>query len=100
MPAYLIARVHLRDPSYIEEYRSKTVPLIAKRGGRSLAEAVRGTDSLEPLEGDAPLPTAMFLIEFPSMEMARAFYSDPEYAPMIALRQAGADADIVLVNGL
>lgn len=100
MPAYLIARVHLRDPSYIEEYRSTTGPLIEKHGGRSLAGAVRGNDSLESLEGDASLPAAMFIIEFASMETARAFYSDPEYAPMIALRQSGADSDIVLVNGL
>ena len=100
MSAYLIARVDLRDPSYIDEYRSKTGPLIEKHGGRNLAGAVRGADSLESLEGDAPLPTAMFIIEFPSMENARAFYSDPAYAPMIALRQSGADSDIVLVNGL
>lgn len=99
MPAYLIARVDVRDPSYIDEYRSKTGPLIEKHGGRSLAGAVRGADSLESLEGNVPLPTAMFIIEFPSMDNARAFYSDPDYAPMIALRQSHADSEIVLVTG-
>lgn len=99
MPAYMIARVDLRDPSYIEEYRSKTGPLIEKHGGRVLAGAVRGADSLESLEGGVPLPTVMFVIEFPTMDKARAFYSDPDYAPMIALRQSGADSEIVLVNG-
>ncbi len=100
MAAYLIAHVEVRDPDYISEYRFKTGPLIQKHGGRNLAGAVRGTATMEALEGDGTLPTAIFVIEFPSMEKARAFYSDPEYAPMIALRQAGADTDIVLVQGL
>lgn len=100
MAAYLIARVEVRDPGYIEEYRAGTAPLIARHGGRSLVGAVRGTPDMEGLEGDAPLPTAIFVIEFPSMAEARAFYQDPDYAPMIALRQSGADSDIVLVQGL
>ncbi len=100
MPAYLIGRVELRDPGYIAEYRSKTLPLIQKYGGQNLVGAIRGTPSMEALEGDESLPTAIFVIEFPTMEKAKAFYSDPEYAPMIALRQAGSDSDLVLVQGL
>ena len=32
------------------------------------------------------------------MEQAKAWYHDPEYAPLIKLRQTGADADIVVVG--
>ena len=52
------------------------------------------------LEGGETVPTAIFVIEFPSMKQALAFYRDPDYAPMIALRQSCADSDIVLVQGL
>jgi uncharacterized protein (DUF1330 family) len=31
---------------------------------------------------------------------ARAWYNDPEYAPLITLRQTGADLDFILVEGL
>ena len=42
----------------------------------------------------------MVVIEFPSLENARAWYNDPDYAPLIKLRQTGSEAEIVLVDGL
>ena len=100
MSAYLIGRVTVRDPSYIAEYQSKTEPLIQRHNGQILVGAVGGTDSMAILEGGGTVPTAIFVIEFPSMKQAQAFYKDPDYAPMIALRQSCADSDIVLVQGL
>lgn len=35
-----------------------------------------------------------------SMDKARAWYSDPDYQPLIELRQRGADVDFVLVEEL
>ena len=43
MPAYLIGRVDLRDPGYIAEYRSKTLPLIEKYGGQTALDRIRDT---------------------------------------------------------
>jgi uncharacterized protein (DUF1330 family) len=40
----------------------------------------------------------MFLLEFPSLEQAKAWYNDPEYAHMIQLRQTGADATIIVLT--
>jgi uncharacterized protein (DUF1330 family) len=40
----------------------------------------------------------MFLLEFPSLEQAKAWYHDPEYAHMMHVRQTGADADIVVLT--
>jgi uncharacterized protein (DUF1330 family) len=40
------------------------------------------------------------VLEFPSMAQARSWYNDPEYAPLIKLRQTGADLDFILVEGL
>jgi uncharacterized protein (DUF1330 family) len=33
------------------------------------------------------------------MAALKAFYSSPEYAPLIALRQQAADGDVSLVEG-
>ena len=96
MAAYAIGRLQVRDASWREQYRAKVPALVAKHGGRYL---VRG-GAMETLEGNAPLPDGMVVVEFPSMEKARAFYHDPEYAPLIKLRQGGSDLDFVLVEGV
>ena len=54
---------------------------------------------MERLEGQRALPSVMILLEFPSLEQAKAWYNDPEYAPMIHLRQTGADAEILVIDG-
>ena len=96
MAAYLIGRLVMRDPSWIEKYRATVPSIVAKHGGRYLARGGK----METLEGSAPLPTSYVVLEFPSMDQARAFYRDPDYAPFIALRQRGSDLEMVLVEGL
>ena len=54
----------------------------------------------EVLEGQAPCRTGVVMIEFPSMEDARAWYNEPEYAPLKKLRQTGAKLDLILVESL
>jgi uncharacterized protein (DUF1330 family) len=96
MPAYVIGRVQMRDPSWVEEYGAKFRPLLKKHGGRYLVSAAK----MESLEGVTPLPSVMVVLEFPTMEQARAWYHDPEYGPLIKLRQGGSEIDLVLVEGL
>jgi uncharacterized protein (DUF1330 family) len=40
------------------------------------------------------------VIEFPSVAAAKAWYNDPEYGPMIKLRQTGSDAELMVVEGV
>jgi uncharacterized protein (DUF1330 family) len=96
MKAYAIASVQMRDNSWVQQYAAKTATLVAKHGGSYL---VRGAN-LEKLEGDATLPHVMVVIEFPGMAQARAWHTDPEYAPLIKLRQGGCDSEFILVEGL
>jgi uncharacterized protein (DUF1330 family) len=42
----------------------------------------------------------MVMIEFPSMENARAWYNDPDYRSLIKLRQSGSTLDLILVESL
>jgi uncharacterized protein (DUF1330 family) len=55
---------------------------------------------MERLEGEGKLPSVIVVLEFPTMAQARAWYNDPEYAPLIKLRQSGSDLDFILVEGL
>jgi len=97
MAAYVIVRVsEVRDTGWRAEYGPKTTALIQKHSGKFLASS----GAKESLEGSGKLPSNIIVIEFPSMDHAKAWYNDPEYAPLIKLRQSGASAEIVLVEGL
>jgi uncharacterized protein (DUF1330 family) len=96
MPAYIIGRLQMRDPSWLEKYRATVPSLVAKHRG---TYRVRG-GKMETLEGNTPLPSSFVVLEFPTMDDARGFYHDSEYAPFIKLRQTGSDLDMVLVEGL
>ena len=96
MAAYVIGRVQVRDTSWVAEYGPKTGDLVTKHGGKFISR--RG--KMERLEGKESLPSVMVVIEFPSMEQAKAWYNDPDYAPLIKLRQTGSDAELVLVEGV
>jgi uncharacterized protein (DUF1330 family) len=96
MAAYAIGRLEMRNPSWLEEYGPKAAALVEKHGGKYL---IRG-GAMERLEGDGPLPGVVVVLEFPSMQHARDWYEDPEYAPLITLRQTGSDLDFILVEGI
>lgn len=87
MKAFAIGSVEMRDDSWVEDYIAKTEAIVARHGGRYLVRSA----NMEKLEGAGPLPDVIVVIEFPSMVQARAWYSDPEYAPLIKLRQGGCD---------
>lgn len=97
MAAYVIVRaLEMRNTAWREEYAPKTAALVQKHGGRFL---VRG-GTRESLEGSGKLPVNIVVLEFPSMEKAKAWYNDPDYAPLIKLRQSGCDTELVLVEGV
>jgi uncharacterized protein (DUF1330 family) len=41
----------------------------------------------------------MVVLEFPSLDAARAFYFSPEYAPLLKLRMETTESQVVLVDG-
>lgn len=94
MAAYVIADVNVTDPKGYDEYRKMVPPTIAKYGGRFL---VRG-GACEVKEGGWK-PSRVIVLEFPSMEQARAWYHSQEYAPALALRLKAASAKLILVEG-
>ena len=94
MAAYLIANIRVQDPARFAEYRDQVAPLVARFGGRYL---IRG-GAVTPVEGAATLERVVVL-EFPSMDALKTFYFSPDYAPLIALRQAATEGEVALVEG-
>lgn len=74
--------------------RTRAAASIAQHGGRYLA---RG-GQVEPLEGSWA-PRAI-VVEFPSMEQARAWYRSQEYAPALDVRDQALGRNLILVDGI
>ena len=94
MPAYIVVEVEVHDASRYEDYKRMVPPSLQAYGGRFL---VRGR-KVDTLEGDW-LPKRFVMLEFPSLEKAKAWWSSPEYAPAKALRQATATTQMIVVEG-
>jgi uncharacterized protein (DUF1330 family) len=85
------------DPTVIDPYDDGIEAIMATFGGRYLR--LRRQPS-ELLEGDWQPPLGVGIVEFPSMDQARAFYHSPEYAPLLAWRKARGRFTLLLVDGM
>ena len=95
MPAYVVVQVKVEDAVRYEAYKKMVPPSIAKYGGRYL---VRGA-AVETLEGTWR-PSRLVILEFPSLERAKQWWACEEYAEAKALRQATAQTELIVVQGL
>jgi uncharacterized protein (DUF1330 family) len=95
MAAYLVVDIAVTNPQQFEEYKKLAPAAIAKYGGRYL---IRG-GAYEVLEGDWK-PQRVTVVEFDSMEKAKAFYASPEYQAAIKARAGAANMNMLLVQGI
>ena len=95
MAAYVLVQVDVKDPVRYEDYKVMVPPSIAKYGGRFL---VRGGKT-HTMEG-AWSPRRLVVVEFPSVEQAKAWWASPEYAEAKALRQATSDSQLLIAEGV
>jgi len=95
MSAYLLVDIKITDPTAYEEYRKQVPAILAAHGGKYLVRGGR-TDLLEG-EG---MPNRTVVLEFPSMERLKAFYSSAEYEPLKRLRAAASRSRVVAVEGV
>lgn len=96
MPAYLIAQREgpVRDEAAMAEYQRMN----RENPGDFKLKPLAVYGATDALEGDAPDGT--IIIEFPSVEEARAWYNSPGYQAAIPFRQKAADYRIFIVEGL
>jgi uncharacterized protein (DUF1330 family) len=95
MPAYVIVDIRVRDQEAYERYKELAARAVTAYGGRYL---VRG-GATETLEGSWQ-PSRFVVLEFPSLESGRAWWASQEYGPAKTLRQACADTQMLLVEGV
>jgi uncharacterized protein (DUF1330 family) len=95
MAAYVIADIDVHDPEKFEGYRQQAGPTSAQYGGKYLARGGK----VEILEGEW-LPKRCVVIEFPSVEQAKAWWNSQEYAGPRAIRQSAAKSRFIVVEGL
>ncbi len=95
MVAYIVVEVEVRDKDRYEDYKRMVPPTLTPYGGRFI---VRG-GAAETLEGEWS-PQRVVIVEFPSVEYAKAWWSSEEYAEAKALRQATAHTRMIVVAGL
>ncbi|KRR13408.1 hypothetical protein CQ12_09775 [Bradyrhizobium jicamae] len=95
MSAYVISEVDVRDAMGFESYRTIAAETIAKYDGRYL---VRG-GAASVVEG-GPLPKAIIIVEFPTMERLREWYASPEYAEALKVRENALDRRLIFVEGV
>jgi uncharacterized protein (DUF1330 family) len=95
MPGYIIAKVKVTDMDQYKEYTKVTPSTIAKFGGKFL---VRGGD-VATLEGEE-LSERVVVLEFPSIDQAKAWYYSPDYRDARKLREGAAQASFYAVDGV
>jgi uncharacterized protein (DUF1330 family) len=95
MPAYVVADIDVQDPEKFEDYRKQAGSTCAEFGGRYI---VRG-GKLEALEGDWS-PRRFVVLEFPSVERAKAWWNSQAYAGPKAIRQSAARSNFIVVEGV
>ena len=96
MAAYIMATIdNVTDPDKMAQYRDLAAKATEKAGGKYIA---RGGETT-PLEGGWE-PGRAVILEFPSMEAAKAWYHSPEYQEAFRTREGAADFKILAVEGL
>ncbi len=95
MAAYVIANVDVHDTTRYAEYVKAVPATIARYGGRFVVRAGKA----ELLEGSW-VPKRVVVLEFPSLERAKEWWSSEEYRPLRTLRQSVSSGDLIVVEGV
>jgi uncharacterized protein (DUF1330 family) len=95
MTAYVIVDIEVNNPEQYEEYKRLVPESIKAFGGRYL---VRGGE-IETLEGSWS-PQRIVLLQFDSIEQARAWRQSPQYQDIHRMRTTYARSNMVVVEGV
>ncbi len=94
MKVFVIADVTIIDAAAYEAYKKLTPGTLKPFDGKFV---VRG-GATTILEGDWQ-PGRIVMLEFPSLEKAKAWWSSDIYAPAKAIRQSASKASMIVVEG-
>ena len=91
---YRVFDIEVTEPEKYKEYAKLAPAAVKLYGGKYIA---RG-GSTETLEGDWQTKR-LVILEFPSVQQAKAWLDSPEYAPAKAMRHQYARSNAVIVEG-
>lgn len=95
MPAFILVDINVHDPVQYEEYKKLAAPTVTLYGGKYI---VRG-GKVETLEGKWA-PTRLVILEFPTVDQAKAWLNSPEYSPIRKIRHATSTSEMIVVEGV
>ena len=95
MSAFIIVDIEVLDPGPYEDYKRMASASIAAHGGRYIA---RGGET-EVLDGTWT-PRRLVILEFDSVEQAKAWRNSPDYAEAKKVRDTCARMNMIVVQGL
>ena len=96
MTAYVISEVRMLDETLAQRYRDLAAASITQYGGRYL---VRGVTP-EAAEGAWDDRRRLVIVEFPTAERLREWYTSPEYAEALQIRDRALDRRLLFAEGL
>ena len=94
MSAFVIVEVTITNPEPYAAYRDLAGASVARHGGRFI---VRGGE-VTTLEGDWN-PQRIVVVEFASVDAAKAWYFSDDYQDALRVRQANSVGKALIVDG-
>jgi uncharacterized protein (DUF1330 family) len=92
-PGYVVAEVDVTDPATFAKYSEKAPGTVAQYGGHYIIRGGKNTS----IEGDAP--KRFVVIQFDSMEKAKAWEDSPEYSAIKPIRHSSAKSRVFIIEG-
>ena len=94
MPTYIVGDIHIADSAAYPAHVPRALATIARFGGRVIA----GGGRVDLLEGD-PMPERVFIIEFPTADVARRWYRSNDYQEALKARLSASHGRVLLLEG-
>ena len=95
MAYYLVADMSITDPELFAEFAEAVPATVQQYGGRYL---IRGGE-LEVAQGDWT-PDRVVVIEFESMDQAKAWYDSPEYEGPKQTLARSCNSNFIFIEGV
>jgi uncharacterized protein (DUF1330 family) len=93
LPGYVVAEVDVTDPATFKQYADKAPGTIAASGGHYVIRGGKFTS----IEGDAP--KRFVVIQFDSVEKAKAWEDSPAYDAIKPIRHSSAKSRVFIIEG-
>jgi uncharacterized protein (DUF1330 family) len=95
MAAYFIAQYQVNDPTLYQEYAQGAGATMGSAGGKLLAFDI----GAETIEGSPPGPQTV-IIEFETVEAAKAWYNSDAYQAVVGKRLAATEGYAIISQSM